>query len=304
MKLIVPDYYPEFRCIAGACRHSCCIGWEIDIDEETCARYRNESGSLGARLRENMDCSDTTASFRLDDRERCPFLTQEGLCDIILHLGENALCQICRDHPRFRADFSDRTEMGLGLCCEEAARMLLTHESPVKLIILSDDGGDESLTAEEADLIARRDALIAIAQDRCDSAEIRMDRLCTAAGTVRPVSDFARWAEFYLSLEHMDPAWEKLLREAMVNQPHKQIPETAKEQLLVYFLFRHVSSACDDMDFAARAAFAALSTEMIAEITARSDTPLSETARLYSAEVEYSEENTEELLAELSPFTY
>ena len=32
MKIIAPNYYPAFRCIADKCRHSCCIGWEIDID--------------------------------------------------------------------------------------------------------------------------------------------------------------------------------------------------------------------------------------------------------------------------------
>lgn len=34
MKLRKPDYYDRFRCIAGACKDSCCIGWEIDIDEK------------------------------------------------------------------------------------------------------------------------------------------------------------------------------------------------------------------------------------------------------------------------------
>ena len=34
MILRVPDYYETFRCIAGECKDSCCIGWEIDIDED------------------------------------------------------------------------------------------------------------------------------------------------------------------------------------------------------------------------------------------------------------------------------
>jgi lysine-N-methylase len=34
MKLIAPDTYPEFCCIADRCRHSCCIGWEIDVDPD------------------------------------------------------------------------------------------------------------------------------------------------------------------------------------------------------------------------------------------------------------------------------
>lgn len=30
----VPDYFSEFSCIAGDCKDSCCLGWEIDIDED------------------------------------------------------------------------------------------------------------------------------------------------------------------------------------------------------------------------------------------------------------------------------
>ena len=35
MILRVPDYFDEFECIAGRCRHSCCAGWEVEIDEKT-----------------------------------------------------------------------------------------------------------------------------------------------------------------------------------------------------------------------------------------------------------------------------
>ena len=35
MILRVPDYFGEFKCTAGWCKDSCCIGWEINIDEDT-----------------------------------------------------------------------------------------------------------------------------------------------------------------------------------------------------------------------------------------------------------------------------
>ena len=31
----VPDYYEQFRCLAGACPHTCCAKWEVVIDEDT-----------------------------------------------------------------------------------------------------------------------------------------------------------------------------------------------------------------------------------------------------------------------------
>ena len=51
MELIKPSYYDEFHCIASACRDSCCIGWEIDIDRESLERYKQVDGPLGERLR-------------------------------------------------------------------------------------------------------------------------------------------------------------------------------------------------------------------------------------------------------------
>ncbi len=155
MKVIAPDYYSRFRCIAGACRHTCCEGWEVDIDEESLPLYRTM-----ADIAPQIEESDGTPHFRLDENERCPFLNSDKLCDLILRHGEDILCQICRDHPRFRSFWSDRTEIGLGLVCEEAGRLILSQEKPMELAVLSDDGTDTALPEDEAWLLAYRDELL------------------------------------------------------------------------------------------------------------------------------------------------
>jgi len=300
VKIIAPDYYPQFRCIADACRHSCCAGWEIDIDPDTLALYRGVGGELGERLRAGIAEEDGCASFRLDAAERCPFLNSRGLCDIILALGEGALSQICRDHPRFRSFFSDREEIGLGMCCEAAAELILSRKEPVRLITLEDDGETEMLTAEEEQLLARRDALIALAQDRTLSFERRSEGILRDAGAVMPALSFAQWIDVYLSLEQMDPAWGELLRcAAGAAAGCEVLSDREAEQIAVYFLYRHLPAAEDESDFAARAAFAMLSVRMIGALRCR--LPAQSTAelcRLYSSEIEYSEENTA-ALAEL-----
>lgn len=127
-KVIYPDYYRKFKCIADRCTDSCCIGWEIDIDSESVESYKKCGGDLGRRLAENIIVSeDGTHSFILGENERCPFLNSRNLCDIYAELGEDALCNICAYHPRFRSFFSDRTEIGLGLCCEAAAEIILSR---------------------------------------------------------------------------------------------------------------------------------------------------------------------------------
>ena len=45
MKHLYPSYYGRFACLMGECRHSCCIGWEIDVDDGALARYDAETHS-------------------------------------------------------------------------------------------------------------------------------------------------------------------------------------------------------------------------------------------------------------------
>lgn len=116
MDVFAPNYYKKFKCIKGECKHSCCIGWEIDIDIETLEFYKTDSEII-----KNIELCDTP-HFVLGKDERCPFLNKNNLCDIILKYGEQGLCQICNDHPRFVNEYNSREEIGLGLTCEAAAR--------------------------------------------------------------------------------------------------------------------------------------------------------------------------------------
>ena len=69
--VFAPSYYQAFKCIAGDCTHSCCKGWEIDIDSESLSKYMNCPGKVGERLRENIELDDDgEAHFRLTDEER------------------------------------------------------------------------------------------------------------------------------------------------------------------------------------------------------------------------------------------
>ena len=139
MKTLVPNYYKKFRCIADKCRHNCCVGWEIDIDDDTLGYYADLDGDFGKKVRQNIDFDDECPHFILKEGDRCPFLAPDGLCEIIKRLGEDALCDICTDHPRFRNFFSEHTEMGLGLCCEEASRIILSSDEPFELVPTDED---------------------------------------------------------------------------------------------------------------------------------------------------------------------
>jgi len=145
MLLRVPDFYNDFKCIADKCTDTCCVGWEIDVDERSLAKYNKmakfcrEQGCAGqqrAEFIQKLLANIEDGHFKLLPGDRCPFLKADGLCEMICHLGcngtdkdengENVLCDICREHPRFVEVYGDVMEKGLGLCCEEAARLLLT----------------------------------------------------------------------------------------------------------------------------------------------------------------------------------
>ena len=295
MKLIAPDYYNKFSCIADKCRHSCCVGWEIDIDENTYEYYKTVDGELGEALKANITVCDGTASFSLDENERCPFLEKDGLCRLIKELGESSLCNICADHPRFRSFYSERTEIGLGLCCETAAELVLSEQHKVKLITLTD--GEERLTEEEEYLLKYRNQLFAVAQDRDFTVEERLENLAVLGSITLPEKSFTEWAEIYLSLERLDEEWTdklNLLKETktFAIPSFLQLPF---EQLLVYFLYRHIPSALDDGDIASKIGFSVLSVRIIAAILSREEKQdfeaLKQLVRLYSSEIEYSQEN-------------
>lgn len=288
--MMVPSYYPAFRCIADKCRHTCCKGWEIDIDEDTLDLYRSIPGHMGERLQRSIDWA--SGSFCLDGEENCPFLNKQGLCDIILHLGEGALCQICDDHPRFRNFMDDRVEMGLGLCCEAAGKLILSWQEKVHLIPLDEDEGE----ADEA-FLRWRDSVIAIAQDRTMPMEERVNAILHAHDLHVQV-DAAHWAEVLLRLERLEDSWADRLEalKTASDKPLLQALEAPMEQLLVYLLFRHLAPAYDDGDRAGRLLYCVIMWQLLRLMA---DDDLVELARQYSAEIEYSDENMDAILDEI-----
>ena len=147
MKYHKPAFFDQFKCIGSACTDTCCAGWEIEVDETTAEGYLIEKGAFGDRLRREIGSEPGEYFFKLKNN-RCPFLNKENLCDIFINLGEDRLCDICREHPRFYNWFGDYTEVGLGLCCEEAERLLFSDSKPLTFIEEDTQDEDNELSEE------------------------------------------------------------------------------------------------------------------------------------------------------------
>lgn len=127
MILRVPYYYDKFSCIADWCQHSCCVGWEIDIDEDTVDYYKSVPGVFGERLKQNMaEGEDNTFVLK---NERCPFLNEKNLCDICIELGEESLCEVCTEYPRFTITYGNTIEKCMGISCEEVGRLVFSDDT-------------------------------------------------------------------------------------------------------------------------------------------------------------------------------
>jgi lysine-N-methylase len=310
----VPNYYLRFRCIAAACRHSCCVGWEIDVDEASLTRYDAVEGDIGRRLRESIDREADPPCFRLTPDERCPFLNQNGLCDLITELGEDSLCHICADHPRFRNILPDRVELGLGLCCEAAATLILgqTEITEVEELPQALAAGERYAheAAEETDTPDRlglnlREKLMHIAQNRRYTLGERIAFAGEMLGlpAAYPAVTYPQWAEFLRETEELDPArrplWDALENlDGPLSEELQEESGLPYEKLLCYFLYRYVAAERyheQDWRYTNRIRFAFVATALIhamARATGQTDFDgICEVARIFSSEIEYSEDN-------------
>ncbi len=295
--MIVPNYYHKFQCIAHRCEHSCCIGWEIDIDAFSMSDYASIDTPFGERIRRNI-CMEPQPHFVLQEGERCPFLLENGLCEMILTLGEDALCDICAEHPRFYHTYENDTEAGLGLCCEAVARLILSETEPFSLQF-----SHEWLTKEEKDFMEERQVVFSVLQDRGVSFAERVHRLQTQF--FLPSVSPKQLREVYLSLERLEEAWTEELNalssdfreESVFVKPEFQVP---LEQLACYFLFRHFSPKhrLEAVRFTLDSCrlLGAMWNKHLAEHGEITLDEMADYARRYSAEVEYSEENMEVML--------
>ncbi len=261
MNIFAPNYYKNFKCVADQCRHNCCIGWEIDVDGETLSFYQTQNNII------NKISLEDTPHFIQEENGRCPFLNDRNLCDIITDHGEERLCQICRDHPRFRNFFDSRTEIGLGLTCEAAARLILDND--FSLEITDTDGQPAAEAGEEAEFFEFRNGVFKRTPESLNFTlpEIKINDL----------------AKVFKSLERLDPEWDDVLNTLKDrNENLKDVkfnqPQYAK-RLFDYFVFRHLHNCGLD--------FCVLCTYFVMCLNG----DIYENARMFSSEIEYSDQN-------------
>ena len=325
MQIRVPDYFDRFQCLADRCPDTCCGQWEIVIDTKTAARYQTLEGPLGDRIRRYLVCEDGEYSLTLE-QGRCPMLCENGLCDIISQMGEEALSVTCDSHPRFTEIYGNLAETTLSVSCPAAAELLLNRQEPLSFRTGTDDTPIEPNDLDPAQfslLLYSRETAFALVQDRSRPLSDRLALLLCFAHRLQSVMDTQRWQLGHsISRLYRDPLYQdrqlcrvrrlrrygtmtdvrQLLRsmEHLTEDFPKVLPELEKtdpdtfclplEQLTGYLLFRWwLKAACDDRLWR-QAAAVTVSVLTVASM-AKTMGSCTEASRLFSKEVEHAEDN-------------
>ncbi|EIW6614056.1 flagellin lysine-N-methylase [Clostridium perfringens] len=170
MKVRVPNYFNEFKCIASECEDTCCAGWEIVIDDETHKRYENVEGEFGEILRSKIVKSDGENIFLLNNGN-CSFLNEKKMCEIYINLGEDHLCYTCQQFPRYTEEFLDLKEVGLSLSCPEAARIILRKAENTTFNLSEEDNCENEM--QEDDLSLSCENINSSNCDLCKSSNLK-----------------------------------------------------------------------------------------------------------------------------------
>ena len=172
-EFLVPDYFPEFKCKIGACRHVCCNGWPISISMKD--YFRLVGLPCSDDLRHRIDVSLHICEKATDERYaqicprfdgRCALMYPDGRCALHAEYGEEALPALCRLYPR---GVRPGGECSCANSCEAVVELLVHRDKCLEFKKIQMDYGWVGLPApkeEEAGRLERRLALIGMMQDR------------------------------------------------------------------------------------------------------------------------------------------
>lgn len=290
MKLYAPSYYLHFKCIADKCKHSCCVGWEIDIDPDTLQVYESLEHPYSATLRNSIDY-DETPHFRLCENDRCPHLRVDGLCELILQLGENNLCEICREHPRFYHQTAHGMEVGIGMSCEEACRIILNSDYLIFTELQELPDEQENIPFDVHPLRERAYEILSSAHPYSERLKLLVDAFDITLASDEQVK------KTLASLEYLDETHRELFACYTSDTAFPAILEQEAERILAYLIFRHCSPVWCEADFCTALRFCLTCERLLASMVQKTGVAtVSEHASILSEEIEYSEDNTDALM--------
>lgn len=150
-RVLVPSVVGRFQCKGAACRYNCCRDWRITMDKAEYHQWKKhgilpkgkqESGKV--RLcPEKRRTNSAYAEMVLTKGGVCPYLDQDGLCQIQREYGVKEMTRTCRIFPRKAHSYFDQVECSLSPGCECVLELLLEEKEG----LLLEEGKPQSFEA-------------------------------------------------------------------------------------------------------------------------------------------------------------
>ena len=314
MRLEYPEYLNRFSCIAGRCPDTCCAGWEVDVDDDMYYYYKIVDGEIGEKIRSHMVEEGDEKYFPLTPEGRCPFLDRENLCEIYRALGEESLCRVCTEYPRYYMQAGDYEQIDLSLSCMELGRIFFRECGRIQYIRSENEAAGDTLSRREQQALDRilkdRDRRIAILQSDVPGWKERLKN----AGLAQDGETDSDLLAICRTFEVLNDSWSDMLDYMVKNQAH--MPEHVKafelamgekaeewmEKLAVYLIFRYWIDQWSDEDPAGAGRMAGRSLRLILLMCAQrfaqqegvfSVDDMIDIAHIFSRQVEHSDLNVE-----------
>lgn len=290
---LYPTIYHTFQCKADRCENTCCQLWTIDIDEATAKCYHTMTGSLGESLRQAITVDDEGSHFVFSkEQPMCPLLNENGLCKVVLELGEEGLCDTCHMHPRFYKYIEDLELCGVGLSCEASVEILAEDTQSDQVIFTIEDDDDEFSPDERLTI-----------QNIFELLAFDIDSSYFQYSPNPDVQYYAKLLDLYGTTEPIDEEWTTQIN-ILSHDTGKLITAVQSyianhdmglfNKVFQYILYRQIDMLAD-YSLESILSYARDGVEYILITSVIEGSPLKQVAR-WSQQIEYDEDNVELLL--------
>ena len=137
-KVLKPSYYKSFKCVGSECEDTCCKGWDIHVDKKIYDVYKSSKNTPIANVLENNVHinKERKLDFEYGVIELvdgiCPFFSEDRLCSIYTHIGEENMSYVCREYPRTYNMVDKVIEKSLNTSCIEACKLILLNKNGIE----------------------------------------------------------------------------------------------------------------------------------------------------------------------------
>jgi len=251
------------------------------------------TGPLGESLRQAITVDDEGSHFVFSkEQPMCPLLNEQGLCKVVLELGEEGLCDTCHMHPRFYKYIEDLELCGVGLSCEASVELLAEDTQSDQVIFTIEDDDDEFSPDERLTI-----------QNIFELLAFDIDSSYFQYSPNPDVQYYAKLLDLYGTTEPIDEEWTTQIN-ILSHDTGKLITAVQSyianhdmglfNKVFQYILYRQIDMLAD-YSLESILSYARDGVEYILMTSALEGSPLKQVAR-WSQQIEYDEDNVELLL--------